>query len=330
MSGVAPTLQRYFSDRLCNQKAASGHTIAAYSDTFRLLLGFVADTTAKQPCELGFEDLDSATICAFLDHLETGRHNSVRTRNSRLAAIHSFYRYAALSHPEHAALIGRVLAIPAKRAPRPDVAFLEPEEVDALLAAPDRSRWVGRRDHALLVTAIQTGLRVSEITGVHCGDVTLGRGPHVRCEGKGRKNRSTPLTAHTVSVLTAWTAELGGRSDLPLFPTSRGRRLSNDAVGLLVARHAHIAAGTCPTLSTKHLTPHALRHTAAMNLLRAGADATVIALWLGHEDCETTTRIYLHADMAIKERAIARTAPPATLPGRYQPSDPILAFLEAL
>jgi integrase len=254
----------------------------------------------------------------------------VRTRNSRLAAIHSFYRYAAMLHPEHAALIGRVLAIPSKRSARTDIAFLEPEEVDALLAAPDRSRWVGRRDHALLVTAVQTGLRVSEITGLRCSDVFLGRGPHVRCEGKGRKQRATPLTAHTLTVLTQWMAELKGHADLPLFPTSRGHQLSNDAVALIVTRHVRVAAADCPSLTTKHPTAHTLRHTAAMNLLRAGVEATVIALWLGHEDCETTTRIYLHADMTIKERAIARTTPPGTKPGRYKPADSLLAFLEGL
>ncbi len=330
MTALAPSLEGFFTQRLINQKRASAHTVTAYRDTFRLLLGFASRRSGKRPCDLDFDDLDAALIGAFLDHLETDRHNSVRTRNSRLAAIHSMYRYAALAHPEHAALIGRVLAIPTKRTDRTDIAFLGPEEIDALLAAPDRSRWVGRRDHALLVTAIQTGLRVSELTGLSCGDVHLGRGPHVRCMGKGRKQRATPLSTHTVSVLHAWLDERKNQPAGPLFPTSRGRRLSNDAVGSLVAKHAATAQEACPTLKTKTVTPHVLRHSTAMALLRAGVEASVISLWLGHEDIETTTRIYLHADMTIKERALARTTPPGATPGRYQPPDHLLAFLEAL
>lgn len=330
MSALGPTLEGFFTQRLINQKRASAHTITAYRDTFRLLLGFASQRSGKAPCDLDFDDLDATMIGAFLDHLETERHNSVRTRNSRLAAIHSMYRYAALAHPEHAALIGRVLAIPTKRADRTDIAYLGPEEIDALLAAPDRARWVGRRDHALLVTAIQTGLRVSELTALCCGDVHLGRGPHVRCVGKGRKQRATPLTTLTVSVLQAWLAERQNQQEGPLFPTSRGRVLSTDAVASLVAKHAVTAQEACPTLKTKTVTPHVLRHSAAMTLLRAGVEATVISLWLGHEDIETTTRIYLHADMTIKERALARTTPPGTTPGRYRPPDQLLAFLEAL
>jgi integrase/recombinase XerD len=330
VSTLGPTLEGFFTQRLINQKRASSHTIAAYRDTFRLLLGFASQRTGRPPCDLDFDDMDAALIGAFLDHLEADRHNSIRTRNSRLAAIHSLYRYAALEHPEHAGLIGRVLAIPTKRAGRTDIAFLEPEEIDALLAAPDRDRWIGRRDHALLVTAIQTGLRVSELTGLCCRDVHLGRGPHLRCEGKGRKQRATPLTAHTVSVLRAWLAERHNQPAGPLFPTSRGRRLSSDAVAVLVAKHTATARRACSTLQTKHVTVHTLRHTAAMNLLRAGVESTVIALWLGHEDVETTVKIYLHADMTIKERALARTTPPGTTPGRYKPPDQLLAFLEGL
>jgi integrase/recombinase XerD len=330
VSALAPTLEGFFTQRLMNQKRASSHTIAAYRDTFRLLLGFASQRTGKPPCDLDFGDLDSALVGAFLDYLEHDRHNSIRTRNSRLAAIHSLYRYAALEHPEHAGLIGRVLAIPTKRAERTDIAFLEPEEINALLAAPDRARWVGRRDHALLVTAIQTGLRVSELTGLCCADVHLGRGPHLRCEGKGRKLRATPLTAHTVSVLHVWLTERTQAPGDPLFPTSRGRRLSPDAVAALVAKHTATARQSCPTLRSQHVTVHTLRHTAAMTLLRAGVEATVISLWLGHEDVDTTTKIYLHADMTIKERALARTTPPGTTPGRYKPPDRLLAFLETL
>jgi site-specific recombinase XerD len=248
---------------------------------------------------------------------------------NRLAAIHSLFRYAALRHPEHAALIQRVLAVPPKRFDRAVVSFLTRQEVDALLAAPDRSRWVGRRDHALLVVALQTGLRVSELTGLCCQDVQLGTGAYLRCDGKGRKQRCTPLTRPTVAVLRVWLQERRGEPADPLFPTSRGRALSRDSVALLVARHAKAAQQHCPTLSTKTVTPHVLRHTAAMNLLHAGVDTTVIALWLGHEQVETT-QIYLHADLTLKERALARTTPADTTPGRYRAPDTLLAFLEAL
>jgi site-specific recombinase XerD len=329
MSALAPTLEAFFTDRLVNQKRVSSHTVAAYRDTFRLLLSFAGRRTGKEPSALDFADLDSALIVAFLDHLEHERHNSVRTRNARLAAIHSMYRFAALAHPEHAAIIQRVLAIPTKRFERTDVSFLDQHEIDALLAAPDRTRWIGRRDHALLVTAVQTGLRVSELVGLCCRDLELGRGAHVRCTGKGRKQRCTPLTAHTVSVLRVWVQERRGDPDDPLFPTSRGRHLSNDAVAWLIAKHTTIATLSCPTLANKTVTPHVLRHSAAMSLLRSGTDAIVVAMWLGHESVETT-QTYVHADLTIKERALARTTPPGTAPGRYRAPDALLAFLESL
>jgi len=329
MSALAPTLQAFFSERLVNEKGASPHTIAAYRDTFRLLLGFAQERTGKPPCELQIEDLDTPLIAAFLDHLERDRGNGPRTRNARLAAIHSMFRFAALRHPEHAGLIARVLAVPAKRFERAIVSYLTEVEVDALLAAPDRGRWIGRRDHALLALAIQTGLRVSELTGLRRGDLRLGVGAHVQTTGKGRKQRATPLTRETVSVLREWLKERGGNPDEPLFPTSRGRALGRDAIALLVKKHATTAGHSCPTLGGKGVSPHVLRHTAAMNLLHAGVDSTVIALWLGHESVEAT-KIYLHADMAIKERALARTTPPKSTPGRYRPPDTLLAFLEAL
>jgi integrase/recombinase XerD len=329
VTAIAPTLQAFFTERLANQKRASTHTVGAYRDTFHLLLGFAQDRTGKTPSRLDFDDVDAILIGAFLDHLEHERHNSVRTRNARLAAIHSMFRFAALAHPEHAALIQRVLAIPTKRFERTDVSFLGRDEIDALLAAPDRTRWVGRRDHALLVTAVQTGLRVSELVGLCCADINLDRGAHVQCAGKGRKQRATPLTAHTVSILRVWLQEHEARPEQPLFPTSRGRPLSTDAVALLVARHAATAARSCPTLTNKTVTPHVLRHSAAMSLLHAGVDATVISMWLGHESVETT-QAYVHADLTIKERALARTTPPGTTPGRYRPPDALLAFLEAL
>lgn len=329
MSALAPTLEAFFTDRLINEKGASQHTIAAYRDAFRLLLGFTRRRIAKQPCELEIADLDAPLIVAFLDHLERDRGNSPRTRNARLAAIHSLFRFAAPRHPEHAALIGRVLAVPTKRFDRAVVSYLTKEEADALINAPNPGRWIGRRDHALLTLAIETGVRVSELTALRCDDVHLGTGAHVRITGKGRKQRATPLTKHTVAVLREWMRERAGEPDQPLFPTSRGRALSRDAIALLVARHADAASRACPTLQPKTVSPHTLRHTAAMSLLHAGVDSTVIALWLGHESVDAT-QIYLHADMAIKERALARTTPPDSAPGRYRPPDTLLAFLEAL
>jgi site-specific recombinase XerD len=329
MTALAPVLEAFFTCRLINEKGVSPHTIAAYRDTFRLLLSFAHEQTGRQPAALELEDLHAPLIAAFLDYLEHERGNSPRTRNARLAAIHSMFRYAALRHPEHAALISRVLAVPTKRFERAIVTYLTPAELDALLAAPNRDRWIGRRDHALLTLAIQTGLRVTELTNLRNQNVHLGVGPHVQVIGKGRKQRATPLTSQTVAVLRQWLKERAGRPEDPLFPTSRGRPLSRDAIALLTANHATTASHTCPTLMNKKVSPHTLRHTTAMNLLQAGVDSTVIALWLGHESIEAT-QIYLHADMAIKERALARTTPPDAKPGRYRPPDKLLAFLEAL
>ena len=329
MSSLAPTMEAFFSERLISQKQVSDHTLGAYADTFKLLLRFIGDRSAKSPSSLDFADVDAPAIGAFLDYLEHVRGNSVRTRNVRLAAIHSLFNFAALRHPEHAALIQRVLAIPTKRYSRTDVSFLEADEINALIAAPNRDKWIGRRDHALLVTAIQTGLRVSELIGLSCADVHLGKGAYVRCIGKGRKQRCTPLTKETNSVLRVWLAERGGESAEPLFPTSRGHALSRDTVEFLVKKYAEIAQLSCPTLETRTITPHTLRHTAAMNLLRAGVSTAVIAMWLGHESPDTT-QIYLHADLTIKERAMDRTAPFGTKPGRYRAPDALLAFLENL
>jgi site-specific recombinase XerD len=329
MSLLAPTLQAFLTERLVGQHRASPHTVASYRDTFRLLLCFAHKQTGRPPSRLQFEDLDAPLIGAFLEHVETQRHNSVRTRNTRLAAVHSLFRFATLRHPEHAALIARVLAIPPKRADKPLVTFLTDPEVDALLAAPDRSQWIGRRDHALLLLAIQTGLRVSELIGLRCHDISLGHGPHLCCEGKGRKQRVTPLTSQTVGVLRAWLAEQHSEPDDPLFPAIHGGHLSRDAVERLLTKHAQVAQHACPTLKGKRLSPHTLRHTSAMQLLHAGVDTTVIALWLGHETTRTT-QVYLHADLALKEKALARTTPPNTRAGRYQPPDSLLAFLASL
>lgn len=329
MSVLAPTLQAFFYERLIGQRQASPHTIAAYRDTFRLLLVFAHQHTHVKPHALDIDDLDAQLISAFLDHLEHDRGNSPRTRNARLAAIRSLYHYAALRHPEHADTIARVLAIPSKRHDRAIVNYLTEQETTALLAAPERKTWIGRRDHALLALAIQTGLRVSELTALRCRDLQLADAPHVQTIGKGRKHRITPLTKPTADVMHRWIKERAGEPDQPLFPTSRGRALSRDAVALLVDRHIATAASCCPTLATKNVTPHVLRHTTGMNLLHAGVDTSVIALWFGHESTDAT-QIYLHADMAIKERALARTTPPDVKPGRYRATDTLLAFLEGL
>jgi integrase/recombinase XerD len=329
VSALAPTLQAFFTDRLAGQRHASANTVAAYRDAWRLLLLYAQDRTGAQPCQLDLADLDAPFIAGFLDHLEQDRGNSVRTRNARLAAIRSFFRYAALCHPEHAGLIARVLAIPAKKADRNELCYLSQPEADALLAAPDRHTWTGRRDHALLDAAIDTGLRVSELTSLRNRDVALGTGAHLNCTGKGRKRRCTPLRKQTAAVLAVWMQERGGGPDDPLFPTRRGTQISRGAVGRLVARHATVATRHCPSLHAKRITPHVLRHSCAMSLLAQGVDTAVIALWLGHERVETT-QIYVHADMSIKERALARTAPPNTTPGRYRPPDSLLAFLTGL
>ncbi len=329
MTALAPLLQAFFTDRLMTQYGASPHTIASYRDTFRLLLSHVHQQTGKLPAQLDLTDLDATTIGGFLQHLETIRGNSAATRNTRLAAIHSLFRYASLRAPEHANLISRVLAIQTKRTATTIVNFLNRVELDALLAALDQSTWHGRRDHTLLVVAAQTGLRISELTGLAVHDLHLGTGAHVYCRGKGRKDRCTPLTAHTVEILTGWLAGRHAAGTEPLFCTRRGASLSHDAVAHMITKHAAAAARTCVSLQAKNVTPHTLRHTAAMNLRHAGVEITVIALWLGHES-PTTTRIYLHADMALKEQAIARTAPPDTKAARYQASDNLLAFLDQL
>jgi integrase/recombinase XerD len=329
VTALAPTLQAFFTDRLTRQRQASPHTIAAYRDALKLLLAFATARTSTPPSRLDLAELDAPLIGAFLDHLEHDRGNSVRTRNARLAAVHALFRYAALRHPEHAAVIARVLAIPPKRFDRRLVTYLTEPETAALLAATNTSTWTGRRDHALLVLAIQTGLRISELIALTRADVHLGIAAHVTCLGKGRKQRITPLTSTTTTVLGAWLAEHRGDLTTPLFPSRYGRALSRDAVERRLTGYTATAARAAPTLTEKKITPHVLRHTAAMRLLAAGVDSTVIALWLGHESV-ATTQIYVHADLAIKEQALARAAPLDVNPGRYQPSDTIMAFLDSL
>ena len=330
MTSLAPLLQAFFTDRLMTQRQASSNTIASYRDTFQLLLGYVCDQTGKTPALLEISDLDATCVTGFLTHLETVRGNSARTRNARLAAIHSLFGYAALGHPEHAGVIQRVLAIPTARMQRNTVTYLDAAEAGAFLAACDQDTRAGRRDHAMFTLAIQTGLRISELIGLSIADIRTGAGPHVHCIGKGRKERRTPLLPATVAILSRWIAEHGGPADAPLFTTTTGRPLSRDAIERRIRVTVTSAAVSCPSLVSKRVTAHTLRHTAAMRLLHAGVDTTVIALWLGHEQI-ATTNIYIHADMTLKENAIAKVTPPATASqGRYQPPDAVLAFLAAL
>jgi site-specific recombinase XerD len=329
MTLIAPTLQAFFTDRLARQRQASPRTIAAYRDALRLLLKFVQQQSGTMPSQLDWDDVDATVVSAFLNHLETERNNSVRTRNVRLTAIRSLFSYASLRHPEHAQLIQRVLDIPPKRSDKRAVSFLTAAEVDALLAAPNLTRWEGRRDRAMMLLAVQTGLRVSELTSLNCVDIALGAGANVRCEGKGRKQRAVPLSGPVQAVLQAWLAERAGRPGDPLFPTRTGRRLSRDAVALRVSTHTATATQHCPSLLGKTVHPHVLRHSCAMSLLQSGVDTTVIALWLGHAGVRSTDA-YVHADMTIKEKALDLTTPATARPGRYQPADKILAFLEGL
>lgn len=330
MTSFAPTMEAFFTERLGRQRQASPHTVASYRDALRLLVRFAHERTGIPPSRLDMADLDAALVGAFLDHLEHDRGCTVRTRNARLAAIHSLFKFAALEHPEHASLIMRVLDIPQKRFENNEVTFLDRDDVDALLSAPDRATRIGRRDHALLTLAVQTGLRVSEITGLTRQDLHLDTGAHVTCLGKGRKNRTTPLTRDTVATMRAWMTEVADQADAPIFPGPRGAKLSRDAVRRLVTRHAVTAQQQRPALRTATITPHVLRHTCAMSLLQSGVDLSTIALWLGHEGIETT-QIYLHADLKLKEQAIAKTAPPNRgAAKRYQPTDPLLRFLDAL
>jgi site-specific recombinase XerD len=322
-------LEAFFTDRLMRQRQASPHTIASYRDTFRLLLEFGSLHLKKAPSALSLDDLDAPLIGTFLDHLEKTRGISARTRNVRLAAIHSFFKYVAFHEPAHSALIQRVLAIPSKRFAMSVIEFLSRAEIDALVAAPDQQTWIGRRDRALLLLAAQSGLRVSELVGLRRQDVALGIGAHVRCQGKGRKERCTPLRKETGLVLRAWLREQNGPPENPLFPNNRGGQLSRDAVEDLLAKYVRVASLLCPSLKQKRVSPHVLRHTSAMDLLQHGVDRSVIALWLGHESVETT-QIYLHANLQLKQAALARAAPLNVRAGRYRPGDRLLAFLKSL
>jgi site-specific recombinase XerD len=325
----SPLCQSFFSKRLITQRKASPHTIAAYAQTFRLLMTYAQKRLRTPPSMLSLGQLDAAFIAEFLDSLESTRSNSARSRNARLASLRSFYHYAALEAPQHASVIQRVLAIPYKRLTRRLVNYLTRSEVEAVLASVDKSTWIGRRNHALLLVAMQTGLRLSEITGLRQRDVVLGSGAHVRCEGKGRKERCTPLAKSTAAVLKAWIKEQGDDESRFLFPSSSGGRLSADAVQHALAKHAVAARSVCPSLTKKHVTPHVLRHTAAMELFQAGIDRSLIAIWLGHESLDTT-QIYLDANLQLKEAVLERMNPVRSKPGRYRPGDQLLAYLKTL
>ena len=328
-SSFPSLLESFFTQRLMSQKQVSPHTIASYRDTFRLLLDFAQKRLHKQPSCLVLQDLDAPLIGAFLENLEKKRGNSARSRNLRLTAIKSFFKYAAYQEPAHSAQIQRILAIPAKREPKTLVSFLTRPEIDALLAAPDQSKWGGRRDYAFMLVAIQTGLRLSEMTDLHRPDVHLGTGAHVRCLGKGRKERCTPLAKQSVKVLKAWLREPARYGSDILFPNARGGRLSADGVEYMVDKYLAIARQKCSSLQKKHVTPHSFRHSAAMELRASGVDLSTIALWLGHESVETT-QIYLDADLALKDKALAKTRPINGKAGRYKPSDRLLSFLKSM
>jgi site-specific recombinase XerD len=322
-------LQAFFTDRLMRQQQASPNTIAAHRDTFRLLVSFAQKRLRKKPSELSLEDLDAPFIAEFLNYLESERGNAARSRNVRLSGIRSFFHYVSFYEPSRGGFAQRVLSIPMKRYHRKQVEFLTDDEVMALLASPDTQTWIGRRDRVFLLVAVQTGLRVSEMIGLRFRDVVLGSGSHIRCVGKGRKERCTPLRKDTAKPLESWQREHEGQEEDPLFPNVKGGRLSRDAVERLVTKHADNARRRCPTLRRKHVTPHVLRHTAAMDLLQHGVDRTVIALWLGHESLNTVD-VYLHADLRMKEEALAKTAATGAKPWRYRPDDEVLEFLRGL
>ena len=327
---LAPLIERFFTDRLMRQRNVSPNAVASYRDTFRLLFAFAHEEVGKAPSALDLRDLDAPFIGKFLDHLEEHRSASVQTRNLRLTAIRSFFAFVAFEEPAHSAQIQRVLAIPSKRHDRRQVQFLTRPEIEALLSVPDRSTWIGRRDHALLLLAVQTGLRVSELVRLDRDAVCLQHGAHVRCLGKGRKERCTPLTATAVATLTAWLSEPRRRDAQALFPSIHGNRLSVDAVQHLIGQHVAVAANRMPSLKQKRVSPHILRHSAAMELLQAGVECSVIALWLGHESVETT-QVYLHAHLALKEAALAKLSPyEGEKADRFRPDDKLLAFLNAL
>jgi site-specific recombinase XerD len=322
-------LETFFTGWLLQQKCVSPHTIASYRDTFCLLLRYAQKQLHKGPENLSLSELNASMIVAFLDYLQQERGTSARSRNVRLAAIHSFFRYAALQDPCHSGVIEQVLAIPSMRYVRHPIEFLTHDEIEVLLTSIDQKTWFGRRDRTLLLLAVQTGLRVSELIGLYWKDIFLGTGAHVCCLGKGRKSRCTPLRKDTVTALRSWKHEQENLSETPVFPNMRGLQLSRDGVAYILAKYVAIAGKDCPSMQQKRISPHVLRHSAAMELLQSGVDCAVIALWLGHESMDTT-QIYLHASLKIKEQALDKTKTTNGKPGRYKPGDTLMTFLKGL
>ena len=322
-------LESFFTDRLANQMRAAANTVDCYRRSFVLLLRFARDRLGREPTDMLVTDIDAKLVGAFLDHIETERGNTARSRNTRLTAVRSFFNFVAINEPGLLHHCQQVLALPAKRYEKPVLSYLEREEIEALLAAPDLATWYGRRDRTILHVFVQTGLRVSDLIGLDRGDVHLGTGSHVSCRGKGRKQRRTPLRKDTVKSLRGWLEERAGADDQPLFVSNRNGRLSRDAIERIVRKYVALASKKCPALKDKKISPHCLRHTAAMTLLHHGVGSTAIALYLGHESVSTTS-IYLHADMKLKEKILERTKPIEAPCGRYRPGDALLAFLEGL
>lgn len=329
LRSLSSLVQQFFSEYLLSQRQASKHTVVSYRDCFSLLLHYAQERYHKSAASIEIEDLNARFITNFLTHLEKDRGVCIRSRNQRLAAIHSFFHYIALYVPEQIELIKQVLAIPAKRYQRKVVTFLNHDEIECLLETPDLSTWIGRRDHTVLMLMIQTGLRVSEVTGLCCRDLILTLGPYIRCTGKGRKERCTPLMKGMVKVLKRWLVEHDFKQTDPLFPSVNGGSMSSDAVQYLLGKYIAIASRKCPSLARKRVSPHVLRHTAAMQLLHAGIDHAMIALWLGHESVETT-HIYLEADLSLKEKLLESFAPLKVHRGRYVADDRLLGFLRAI
>ncbi len=321
-------LQKFFTVQLYKEKQVSSHTIVSYRDTFKLLLDFVHQKYKLKPEGICLIDLDVECIRHFLNYLEEERKASARSRNQRLAALRSFYKFVSFERPDLSGSIQRILSIPCKRYTRRNICFLQPDEVSALQSGPDLSQWVGRRDQAILILAIQTGLRVSEITSLKVEDVILSNGPYVKCQGKGRKERCTPLTKNTTRILRSWLKERPVDSEY-FFTTSLGKKLSSDAIQARVKIYAQKAAQKCPSIAKKRITPHVLRHTAAMQLLQSGVDRSIISLWLGHESYETT-QMYLSADLKIKEKIIEKVKYVNGRNTRFKPTNDIFLFLKTL
>jgi len=326
---LATLLRAFFLERLVAQRNASPQTVAAYRDSFRLLLEFAHQHIAKAPERLELNDVDAPLVLAFLDHLERDRHNTIRSRNARFAAIRSFMHFAAFKDPTTLPSIQRVLAIPMKRFDKPLLGFLSKGEIQAILDAPPPDRWTGQRDRIMFATLYNTGARVSELTGLRVADVVLDGSACVHLHGKGRKDRSVPLWRTTTTQLRHWLPRIDSRPDRPLFPSAAGRRLTRPAVTARLRLAVQRAATQCPSLTNRHVSPHCVRHSTAMHMLQAGVDITVIALWLGHEN-PSTTHLYVEADLAMKERALQAVQSPRIKETRYRPTDRLLAFLQGL